>query len=320
MCVSRDTLVGRNPVPSRRKKIKKEKHPLAWVLGGPAFILGGWGVISTSFPIGVFFIYLGFLLLFLEIFLEPWIVKNVSLFGVCVLMILCLLPVGWFTLAVVSLPGPLEVNSFAMRHHNYQDGTDIAGIAWHKSLTELTVIVSNPIDDRYKEFDLTIHPDKWVYEAAIKDNPAGCILTPLSGEHVIFTTMAVTPPRFVTAARASVGGPLADVHDDAGNVWHPFVSNDGYRLYCDRFPSNSNIQIIFALVSPDDSPPPEAKVTWGKEFVAVADYAAQKCFKTTMLDCLKDRPNPSIVKVDGTYKRGVKKISFSRTVGIGNAD
>jgi hypothetical protein len=274
---------------------------------------------AISYAAGLGIVYCGFLFSLAECIWEPALLRRPYQIQLALLGIVFVLA-GFFTINIALVSGPLEVNSFAMRNHNYPSGAEVEGITWHKNLTDLRVVISNQIDDNYKELDLTIHPDKWVYRGAIfRDNP-GCILTPISANHVIYTTMTVGTVRSVTVTRGSVGGPLADIHDDAGDIWHPLASHDGYRLYCDRFPSKSNIQVIFALVSPDASPPPQARVEWGKEYMAVADYASEKCFKTTVLDCLKDRPNPSVVRVDGTYKRRLKTITFSRTLSIHNAD
>src|ERR1035441_1483705 len=115
----------------RRKKIKEEEHPLRWLraLSGPAFIVGGFGVISASFWIGISAIYFGFLILFLEIVFEPWMIRNTSLLVHCVVIILCLAPVGWFTLAIVSVPVRLDFDAYIISVPHF-NGDTVGGITW----------------------------------------------------------------------------------------------------------------------------------------------------------------------------------------------
>lgn len=303
----------------RQSTIRNETHPLGWVraLSGPAFIIGGWGVISTSFWIGVAAIYFGFLLLFLEIAFEPWVISNVSLFTHCMMLALCLVPVGWFTVAIVTASAPLAVESYAMRKGNYADGTEIAGIKWNPHFTELRVAVTNPSRDDYRDLDLTVKPEEWTYKAAILGDHFGCDLTSIGGD-TFFTSIPHTTG-IETFTTTKVGDGF-DVHDSLGNVFTPLATKGGYALTCSKFPAHFTIQLVFAVVRLLPKLPgmkvASTDVVFGSNKTSVVALDGI----TSGLELFDKRPSPSTVFVTGGYARTVKRYSGDRVISINDGD
>src|SRR5690348_10156455 len=87
----------------RRRRVLKEIRAWLGRLVGPAFILGGLGVMPTFFWIGVSCIYVGIILLFVEIAIEPSVrqwTRDWRYFP-HIWAMLCLIALGMFSTHVV---------------------------------------------------------------------------------------------------------------------------------------------------------------------------------------------------------------------------
>jgi hypothetical protein len=196
-------------------------------LSGPAFILGGWGVISTSFWIGVFAIYFGFLLLFLEIVFEPWILRNSSLFVHCALMALCLAPVGWFMISIVFVPARLDFNAYAISVPHF-NGDVLGGIKWTEKQNDLRVWIRNQTTAPYEKVDMVVDTNAYIVAAGQLQTIPMCTVGLSNGvdAHVTITAPNGQQHLVTTPVGSSLG--------------------IGYRVVCDKLPPLSAIELILA--------------------------------------------------------------------------
>jgi hypothetical protein len=163
--------------------------------------------------------------------------------------------------------------------------------------------------DHYQESDITIHPDKWSYKAAILNSTSGCDLVPIDGNTVFRTRSKATGEVSVTATRV---GPGYDAHDSAGNVYTPLATESGYRLRCAKFPKHYTIQTVFALVTvPPDffSEPPSDPKAWTVDVLNFKGVGSD-------FDVLGPKPSTSIVSVKGTYMNRMKPYSITNTIQV----
>ncbi len=101
-----------------------------------------------------------------------------------------------------------------------------------------------------------------------------------------------------------------DVEDNSGNAYTVIATQAGYRLKCASIPSKFTLKIVFALVAvPDDYLP------------NVGNFKAMEFAGTKMLfDVLAPRPSPSVIKIDGDYKKNFKPFSIDRIVPVGDGN
>jgi hypothetical protein len=194
---------------------------------GPAFIVGGWGVISTSCAIGVCAIYFGLIVLFLEVTLEPWIIKKAPLPLHIGLIAVCLFLFDWFTIGFVAASTPINFSSFETTI-DYSGRNAPAGIAWEPFFTELDFIVTNPSDGNYENVDLLVRPDFPVARIAQLSNLKDVSLEDRYGVNVRATIEEIgkqspTPVEFL-------------------------ATDAGYKVHCSSIPPNSSLNLIMAIV------------------------------------------------------------------------
>jgi hypothetical protein len=151
--------------------------------------------------------------------------------------------------------------------------------------------------------------DQWLYKAAILDGPQGCDLKVNEGGSVIKETAPIyhdvgKNPDTITATRVGHG---FDFHDTMGNTMSTVLTN-GYRLFCSSFPSNTSIQLVFAVVSvqsrylPSEAPAPG---TWKMGVVPAG---------VDLIDQLDKRPFPPAVKIYKNYVRALRKFSSDAVI------
>jgi hypothetical protein len=301
----------------RHEKHGKEAHPLAWLRAfvGPLIVLGGWGVISPSYYIGVLAIYVGLAISLFEIVYDPLINKKPLPVLVSALAVVLFLT-DWFTIGLVGARPSLNFYSYAMRKGNHSDGTNVNGIIWDSHFTELRVTITNPTGDDYGGLDLAIRPDRFTHEAAILNGPAGCDLSRFSGGSTInVAAVKASGPTTVTATKV---GEAVDVHDTKSDEYSTVASDTGYRLRCSTFPANYTLQVVFALVAFK----PEAMNNFRPDTQGVSPGGwAMKVSQLpdTYFDSLDARPSPRTVDVVGVYKR-LKTFSISRAVDVKDGD
>jgi hypothetical protein len=208
------------PKPARHGKM----NPRAF--SGPVFIAAGWGVISTSFPVGVFIILGGFLLLYLEIIFEPGLL-NTSLFIQCVLMAICLFFVGWFFVSVIAAPARLDLEADVTSAPHF-NGDALGGIKWTDKQIDLRVWIRNPTTVNYEKVDIVVDTNAYIEGVGQLQAIPTCTIGLSNG----------------IEAHATLTDPSGTKH-----LVSPPVGSTlgvGYRVVCDKFPARSAIQLILA--------------------------------------------------------------------------
>ena len=142
-----------------RTVLPRDLHPVVkWLrtagIGAEFF---GWGglLLAGWFWPGVAFIYAGFLLLAIDVWLEPGLQRSL-LWRIGIVTILLLFTTA-FSLGIVFVKAPLDVSAFVTAAE-YPTGTSIAGIPWKPQFTELQVRIDNPSDRNYEDVNLLIRP------------------------------------------------------------------------------------------------------------------------------------------------------------------
>ncbi len=270
-------------------------------------------MISTSYFVGMCAIYSGFILLLLEILLEPSL-QEVTLQLQCCLFAIVLFFASWFTLAVVSPEAPLTIDSYAIATEEYPSENAIAGIPWNYHFTDLRVSITNPTDTDYHGVDLAVQPDRWNYKAAIVEKDSGCMVTSMGGNSVLVVPSGKGGATRITAHRV---GENFQAEDNAGDVFEPFITEGGARLRCAQLPAHFTIQIVFALASVDQNLMSTMALRnkpgeWG---LSMAEMLPMNKF-----DLLAPRPSTSQVTIKGNYGRGVKTFLMSRIVHVQNGN
>lgn len=252
--------------------------------------------------------YLGLLIILWEICVEPELIKRPLWVKVLTIgLVFAFFDV--FTIGVVASRAPVKVLSYAMRKGDYPSGTSIAGITWDSHLTDLRVLLTNPIDDDYDNLDVEVQPDKWTYKAALLNNSV-CDLSPMGEETVFVATNVKGGSTTITATRV---GNAFDAQDNVGDIFTPLASKSGYRLRCSKLPAHFTVQIVFAVVTLYPSlisiPPNIPKGAWGMTGAELAGVHS-------IFELFDSRPSPSIVQLKGRYVRVLKPFKFENTVSV----
>jgi hypothetical protein len=216
--------------PKTASKSKRKFHPLfKWfrnagfaseLLGWGGLLLGGW------FLTGVTLIYLGFLVLGIDLWLEPTLRSKLvwRAFG----LFLVALFAGAFTLGMVFVKAPLEVSAF-MTDADYPTGTKIANIEWRREFTEVDVWITNPSEKTYDDLLILIRPT--VPIAAI--------------------SQLTNVPSVSFEDKNGLTLHLMDVNLDSGiktGIPLELLATDaGYRVRCARLPGGTTLKIVLAL-------------------------------------------------------------------------
>ena len=200
---------------------------IRWVrAAGIAAEVFGWAALMVAdyFWTGVTLIYLGFLLLILDLWFDPELSKKIiSKFAVSFAL---LVAATFFTRAVVLADAPLEVTAIPT-NADYPPDTKIAGINFRPEFTELQVIINNPTGRNYTDLNVVIRPSEPVAFITQSTNVPNVTFEDKNGFSV--RMMAATS----SAAKAI---PLSLLATDAG-----------YRVRCPSLPAHSHITVEMAL-------------------------------------------------------------------------
>jgi hypothetical protein len=318
--INPDTLAERKPVSSKHKNQPvpvSDFLTLFRAFAGPLFVIGGWQIIPLSYVTGVALVYIGFVLCVIECIWEPALLRRPYQLQIALIAIVLILADA-FSINVVLVLAPLTLDSYAIRTEEHPTGETIAKIAWDSHFTDLRVLITNPTDDDYRDVDMTAQPDRWNYRAAIFEENSGCQLTAMGGNSLLIVPSGKGGATHVTGHRV---GTSFQAEDDAGDVFEPFIAERGYRLICAKLPSHFTVQLVFALVSVDQSlkdkvlPPnnPGAKPgTWG--------FGMAELLPMNKFDLLEARPSTSHVDISGNYSRGFKRYSISLKISVANGN
>jgi hypothetical protein len=195
-------------------------------VGGGLSLLGFIGVFP--FPqlywwcIGAF--YLGLILLTIEAFLENWML----IFRLIVSSVW--LAIGLiFTLGFVAVKAPVSVAVWESAA-KYPPGTVLGDIQWSDNFYELRVSLENESVYDYEDLSVILKPDKLVAKIGQISGPSRATFE--DPQELTENLVDIELPSLLQKAN-----PLVLIALDTG-----------YRVRCDRLPSQSRIELIMALV------------------------------------------------------------------------
>src|SRR5229473_120560 len=145
------------PTPKNPRKRKAKLHPaLVWCrsIGLISVLAGGLGMMQQFFWFSVASVYVGLLLLGVDLYFEPELPRGYKTFG----EIIVAAGLMWFNLSFVFVSAPLSFNSLAS-NSDYALGAAPGGIAWRSVFVELDFMATNPTDDNYDNVDILVRPD-----------------------------------------------------------------------------------------------------------------------------------------------------------------
>jgi hypothetical protein len=279
-------------------------------------VFAGLALMYRYYHLGVLVVFIGFGIWLWEACVDPWVLNRSLQFQIS-LIVLVLLWIDIFCIGVVGIQAPIAFQSYAMRNGYYPPNTNIAGIIWDSRLTDLRVVITNPIDDDYENLDVKVQPDRWTYRAALLNNP-GCDLSPMGGNTISSAVNAKGGATTITSTRIGTG---FDFQDNVGDVFTVLATEHGYRLRCTTLPAHYTIQLVFAIVSVQSEllrkiGLPHNEIAQGKSGMTIAEIAGTK----SSFDILGIRPSPSIVVLDGSYTRKFKPFKIAKTLSVADGN
>ena len=220
---------------------------LPWLLSmmrvviGPGLIIAGAEEIQSSYGLGVFILYVGFVVALAESVYEPMILQldqriQVGLIGV--IFFLCTL----FSILFVFSRAPINFSALLLSDTDYSPGIGPGNIAWHSFYTELDLIVTNPSEENYDNVDILVRPDYPVAAIGQLSN-----LLDVSFEDLFGVRNEITIQDGTT-------------HMKLGNLTL-IATNAGYKVHCAHIPPNSSLKIVMAVVDLKYSHPNQHKLS-----------------------------------------------------------
>jgi hypothetical protein len=199
---------------------------------GPAFVIGGWSLIPTSYEWGVGIVYLGFALCLAESIWEPELLDRAYQIQIVVVsIVICLLAV--FTVRVVLIRAPIRFHTLTTDIDYSTPGvTAPAGIAWRPFFSELDLSITNPNGDNYSDVDVLVRPDLPIAAIAqLSDLPN------VSFENAYGLNARVT---------------LEEKQTNKLMMSMDLLATDaGYKIHCGVIPPNSSLTLVMAIVDVD---------------------------------------------------------------------
>ena len=272
------------------------------VAAGPGFVLAGYGMMLSSFWAGVCLAYLGILICLAEAIWDRWLLD--APYGIQVSLVCLIFAFAcFFTITVVGEKAPLGVLAYS------------GGDNPNPQIADIYVALNNSSSDEYGNLNIVINPDTWTHEASISEDSNGCALSVEPGNVIAAGTITKGGKETITANNAF--GQLS-LHDSLGNTFTTMASQNGYRLTCSNVHSHLTTVILFESVSPNDAvlkslPRPNLKSgQWG--------FSAGE-FKPSgpggsLWGFLGPKPHPSLVSINGTYKKGERTYRINEKVKI----
>jgi hypothetical protein len=215
---------------NRHREDSRTAGPLAGVRAfvGPAFVIGGWQIMSFSNVAGLVIVYFGFLLCLAECTWEPELLRRPYQLQI-VLIGAAFALVAMFTILVVGVQAPLEI--FATGNNaEYPSGELVGDIAWNTKFYPLRISINNPSTHDYNDVDFVIRPDKPITK-----------ITQISGFCRIHFEDNL--PTTEDLAVISTSGGVTALSPAL------LAADSGYRARCDTLPAHSAVEIVAAVVS-----------------------------------------------------------------------
>jgi len=291
--------------------------PLALLkaLIGPGVVFVGYTAMFSSYWTGASWAYVGIAICLAEGIYEPRLRRldyRIQTAMICVVVVFAAL----FTIKIVGAKSPIDALAHMGAPAEYPPNAQIAGIEWNPKFADVRVALNDPISDDYSNVNLVVRPNSWVYKAAIVDQGTGCSLLEEPGQKIFAATAIKSSEKDAITADNTFG--KLSVRDSDANVFNALASDSGYRLTCSFFPSHSSIEIVFAAVATNNDllksmPPPKLKRgEWG---FSVGEFKPENK-NDTVLDFWGPKPQPSAVRLAGTYRNGSRTYSIDKTVKI----
>jgi hypothetical protein len=297
--------------PKPKPKRKPKLHPMVkWLRTiGPAAEAFGWGglLLADWFWFAVACIYVGFLALIVDVWLEPDLRGKLKwqLSASAVLLLLT----SAFSWGVVFVKAPLPVEAHET-DGEYPAGTVIAGIKWRPEFTELSVDIENPEDRAYEDLNIVIRPNNAVAEVAQKSSVSD--VTIVDADEFAMDLVAK-----IGQTKKQLAFPVVLIATDSG-----------YRVRCGRLPGHTHLRIVMALVDikwNPQTPNPNLSTT---QILSDPNYMMKvrsDNFRTYWLGYKEGndytlRPKSTEwMKVEGTYVVAHRKRSISEKIEIGGS-
>jgi hypothetical protein len=215
-------------------------------IGFPAFCLAIAAVVmEVSFPMFVAFCYLALATAIVDSVLDVELGRfRYAMAGFLFVFAL------WFTFGfVIGTTKPTITSTWFAG--NYAAGTDIDGLSWNDSWSELRLGIRDDSDEDLKDVDIELRPDGWMAEAKVVGDL--CILAP---------------------------GPTIAIMgtDQRGNQYRfsKGLSNHSYHLMCAKIPAHMDVWVVIALTNEDSRVIEKRKPDWitlrGKYKVKIRPY------------------------------------------------
>ena len=204
-------------------------------LAGPAFVIGGWQLIPTSYIAGALIVYLGFVVCLVEVIWEPVLLRRPCQLQVALVAIV-FVAIAVFTISIVIVDAPLCFSTMAT-DIKYGEHEAPGGIEWIPAFSELDLFIANNTDNDYENINLLVRPDV----------PIAKIAQISSLPDVTFAD------RQGLIARATI----EEVNKQAP-IHLEFIATDvGYKIHCGKLPEHFSLNIIMALAAPQKTVPPQ---------------------------------------------------------------
>ena len=254
-------------------------------------------MLGGSFWIGASLIYLGFLLVAIDLWVEP------DLHGKTGMRIVGVLAIALFAAAfswrIVFVKAPLDVMAFTI-NGTHPPGTTIAGIAWKAQFTELQVWLVNPTERNYDDLNVVIRPG----------SPIAAIAQLTAIPNVSFEDSHAATGRLISNATVI---PLILLATDTG-----------YRMRCPRLPAKTEIKVVIALADVKWNPlPPEDKQQASDKNYVLRVKREDDCSTywfghAGVDDDYTPRPTSSeTIKIEGEYVAAQRTRSVSQKIKVG---
>ncbi len=289
---------------------KRAMHPIfKWFRGtGCAAMFFGWGglLLAGLFWPGVVAISIGFVLLAIDLFLEPDLKQRPfwRWSGLAVIAVLALS----FARYMVFIDATLGVSAM-VTDAEYEKGKVFSGITWRPEFTEMNIDIHNSSGRTYEDIAIKLRPDLPI--AAIS-HPTGCLGTSVVEDANHYRQR------------------MMDIDLDTGNkqmIPLDLIATDaGYQVSCAKLPHGATLNVVVALADIKWNPAPHPPFGIPlQEAMKQDDYIFRMKmddFSTYWLghpdaDVYTPRQTAHRLKVEGEYTVLYRKESISKAIDIG---
>jgi hypothetical protein len=300
-------------MPAPRHLPEQEESPSSIVkilrIAGLALVVGGLALMTVSgfYWIGMPLVEVGTGAVMLEVCTDPFFRRRKWVRALWVAVILLL--ASGFNRKFVFFAGGIQPTSYAMLSGEYDSTITIGGFNWDRRLTDLRVVITNLTSDEYRDVDMTIRPDTPTYRASKLEGPSSCDFKKIPGGDIA----AVAANIKGGAQKVTMHPETDDIADDAGDRFGILLTNNGYRLTCDKIPPHSNVELVFALGRSNQTLKSKVRSSKsGERFMELEEWSGIK----DPFDFLASKPTPLTVMINGQYTRRYRPFDISQNIDV----